>query len=127
MDKEIRMRFTPMLLNPMMMEHFWRKTTSRMEYLHIMLAHKVQLLQLPSLDFMAVHVTLLLMHTEGILLPTHKEGIQLPTLKEGILLPMLKEGILLPMHKEEILLLFSVNQVLFQVLEALALILVAKS
>ena len=90
-----------------------------MEYLLILLAHKAQLLQLPSQGLMAVHVTLLRMHTEEILLLTHKEGIQLPTLKEGILLPM---------HKEGILLHFSVNQqVLLQELEALALILAAKS
>ena len=102
-----------------MTERFWRKTTSRMEYLLILLAHKAQLLQLPSQGLMAVHVTLLRMHTEEILLLTHKEGIQLPTLKEGILLPM---------HKEGILLHFSVNQqVLLQELEALALILAAKS
>jgi len=99
-----------------------------MEYLLILLAHKAQLLQLPSQGLMAVHVTLLRMHTEEILLLTHKEGIQLPTLKEGIQLPTLKEGILLPMHKEGILLHFSVNQqVLLQELEALALILAAKS
>jgi len=102
-----------------MTERFWRKTTSRMEYLLILLAHKAQLLQLPSQGLMAVHVTLLRMHTEEILLLTHKEGIQLPTLKEGILLPM---------HKEGIQLHFSVNQqVLLQELEALALILAAKS
>jgi len=90
-----------------------------MEYLLILLAHKAQLLQLPSQGLMAVHVTLLRMHTEEILLLTHKEGIQLPTLKEGILLPM---------HKEGIQLHFSVNQqVLLQELEALALILAAKS